>query len=359
MKKFTLAAALGIASATGALATTLAGIGLFATLSASTAHAAVPPSSATLTLINGWTNAPFGTSVAFVDTTSNTVHLKGAIATTGTNPVPFVLPSAFRPATDVYVPVDLCNATNGRLWIQTNGTVTVQAETSFANAQCFTSLDGATYAKNTSGYSALTLINGWTGAGFSTSAPAARLISGIVRHKGSVETSGTNAEPFVLPAGLRPATNVYVPVDLCNAAKGRLIIQPTGDVTVEAENNFSDAQCFTSLDGASFSLTAFKPLKLKHGWADSPYGTAAPAVKTISGTVFFQGAMVTSGNNTEPFVLPAKYRPLTNVYISVDMCNATGGRLNISPSGVVSVEAETSFGNAQCFTSLDGASFVQ
>jgi hypothetical protein len=358
MKKFTLAAALGVATATGALATTLAGIGLFETLSASTAHAAVPPSSATLTLLNGWTNAPFGTSVAFVDSTGNTVHLKGAIATAGTNPVPFVLPTAFRPATDVYVAVDLCDATTGRLWIQTNGTVTVQA-TTFSNAQCFTSLDGATYAKNTTGYSNLTLINGWTGGGFNTSQPAAALIANVVRLKGSVETSGTNAEPFLLPPGFRPSTNVYVPVDLCNAAKGRLIIQPTGDVTVQAENNFSDAQCFTSLDGASFGLTAFKALKLKHGWTDTVFSTAAPAAKTISGAVTFQGAMSTSGTNTEPFVLPASMRPLTNVYIPVDMCNATGGRLNISPSGVVSVEAETTFGDAQCFTSLEGASFVK
>ena len=40
---------------------------------------------------------PFGTSAAAVRTVSGIVHLKGAIATTGTNPVPFTLPSAFRP----------------------------------------------------------------------------------------------------------------------------------------------------------------------------------------------------------------------------------------------------------------------
>lgn len=35
-------------------------------------------------------------------------------------------------------------------------------------------------------------------------------------------------------------------------ACGRLFIQPDGVVTVQAENSFSDAQCFTSLDGTSF-----------------------------------------------------------------------------------------------------------
>jgi len=38
-----------------------------------------------------------------------------------------------------------------------------------------------------------------------------------------------------------------------------LVIQPTGVVTVQAEGAFSNAQCFTSLDGASFSITGFTP----------------------------------------------------------------------------------------------------
>jgi hypothetical protein len=75
------------------------------------------------------------------------VHFKGAIAS-GTSPVAFTLPAAFRPVTDVYIPVDLCNATKGRLFIQTSGAVTVQAEGGvFSNAQCFTSLDGASFVQ--------------------------------------------------------------------------------------------------------------------------------------------------------------------------------------------------------------------
>jgi hypothetical protein len=43
-------------------------------------------------------------------------------------------------------------------------------------------------------------------------------------------------------------------VDLCNATNGRLFIQPSGVATVQAENGtFSNAQCFTSLDGVSFT----------------------------------------------------------------------------------------------------------
>ncbi len=100
-----------------------------------------------LRLHNGWFSAPFGTSAAAARVISGIVHLKGAIATTGANPVPFTLSAAFRPAATVFIPVDLCNATNGRLQIQPSGTVTVQAEGgNFANAACFTSLDGASFA---------------------------------------------------------------------------------------------------------------------------------------------------------------------------------------------------------------------
>jgi hypothetical protein len=100
-----------------------------------------------LTLQNGWTTSPFGTSAAAAYTISGIVHLKGAIATTGTNPVPFTLPAAFRPASVVFIPVGLCNATNGRLQIEPTGVVTVQVEGgTFSHAACFTSLDGASFA---------------------------------------------------------------------------------------------------------------------------------------------------------------------------------------------------------------------
>jgi hypothetical protein len=112
-----------------------------------TLPSAPSPSSYTpLTLKNGWSGAPFGTSNPEVRTISGIVTLKGAMATTGSNSVAFTLPSGFRPATDVYVPVDMCDATNGRLFIQHNGTVSVEAETDFANARCFTSLDGVSFA---------------------------------------------------------------------------------------------------------------------------------------------------------------------------------------------------------------------
>ena len=236
--------------ATGALCATAVMLPLLGAGAAQARVTAITP----LTLKNGWTNAPFGTSNAAVSTVSGIVHFKGAIATGGTNAVPFTLPKAFRPTTNVFIPVDLCNATNGRLDIAANGVVSVQAEgNNFSNAACFTSLDGAQFAKSATSFTALTLKNGWTNAPFSTSKAEVRNINGVIYFKGAIATSGTNAVPFTLPKAFRPTTAVYVKVDLCNATNGRLFIQPSGVVTVEAEGGtFSNAQCFTSLDGVSF-----------------------------------------------------------------------------------------------------------
>jgi hypothetical protein len=310
-----------------------------------------------LTLQNGWANAPFGTSSAEAASISGIVHLKGAISG-GTSSVVFTLPAQFRPARNVFVPVDLCNAAKGTLFITPSGAVTVEAEGGkFSNAQCFTSLDGASFASTTAGFTSLVLQNGWTNAPFGTSNAAATNLSGVVHLKGAI-SSGTTSTVFTLPLAFRPATTVYVPVDLCNATNGRLMIDSGGVVHVQAEGLFSNAQCFTSLDGAVFNATAVTALTLANGWMTSPGTTSPPAASLSSGIVTFAGAMSTNGVIGVAFTLPAQFRPAKNVYVPVDLCSAAKGRLTIAPSGVVSVQAAISFASAQCFTSLDGASFA-
>jgi hypothetical protein len=244
--------------------------------------------------------------------------------------------------------------------------VTIQAENgTFSNAQCFTSLDGASFAPAaTSGFVPLTLINNWTNAPFGTSNAAIVNLNGTFHFKGAI-ASGNSSQPFTMPSGFFPLVEVYIPIDLCNATKGRLHISLTGTVNIGAENGtFSNAQCFTSLDGAWFTvlqeLDGFQDLTLINGWTDNPFVTSPAAIGRISGVVYFRGAMATSGSNAQPFTLPSGFRPKTNVYVPIDLCNATKGRLFIQPSGSVTVQAENgTFSNAQCFTSLDGASFVQ
>jgi hypothetical protein len=225
----------------------------------------------------------------------------------------------------------------------------------------FTSLDGASFALNSSGFKSLTLLNGWQDYGSGVAKAEVKNINGIVHFKGAI-AGGSNDEPFVLPSGFRPAKLVYVPVDLINGTNGRLVIYPDGLVYIEAEDgSLSNAQGFTSLDGAWFVAkdSGFDKLSLTNGWTDYESGTGQAKAKIVNGIVYFQGAISTSGNSVYAFVLPSSMTPPTNVYVPIDLCNATKGRLDISPDGSVEVQAETSFNNAKCFTSLEGASFVK
>lgn len=309
-----------------------------------------------LTLINSWTNAPFATTNAGVALVNGVVQLRGAIATSGASAQPFVLPSGFRPSTTAYVPVNLCNSTKGRLLIQPTGDVTVQTLGAFSDAQCFTSLEGASFAVSNAGYTSLALQNGWTNAPFATRNAAVKNNSGVIQFQGAI-ASGTTGVAFTLPVGFRPSTNAYVPIDLCNSNKGRLFIQPSGVVTVQAETAFSEAQCFTSLEGASFVLaTGGTALTLQNSWVNAPFATRNATFSNIGGIVRFQGA-IASGTTGLAFTLPAAARPATDVYVPVDLCNATKGRILIQPSGAVSVQSQGAFSNAQCFTSLEGAAF--
>jgi len=322
----------------------------------SSSHALAPFQ--TLALENGWTHAPFGTRNAAASLDSGIVYLRGAIAS-GTSSVIFTLPPTMRPLAMAYVQVDLCNAAQGRLVIQPSGVVSVQAEGgTFANAQCFTSLEGASFAVSASGFTQLVLQNGWTHAPFSTSSAALRDLGGVVHLRGAI-ANGTSGVAFTLPGGLAPATNMWVPVDLCNATRGRLFIQPSGVVTVEAEGGaFANAQCFTSLEGVSFAVSAFgfAALALQSGWTHAPFGTSVAAGRDLDGNVYLKGA-VAGGTSAGIFTLPSGLRPPTNVFVPIDLCDSTKGRLIIQPSGAVGVQANGAFSNAQCFTSLDGASF--
>ena len=46
----------------------------------------------------------------------------------------------------------------------------------------------------------------------------------------------------------------------------------------------------------------------------------------------FQGA-IDNGTVAKVFTIPSDMRPLKNVFIAVDLCNAQNGRLAIKPSG--------------------------
>jgi len=350
------------ASAVCAAAVALPLISAAGAQAAASAPHALTSSWTSLKLQNGWADYGFGTAGPAVTNISGIVHLKGEIATNGTNQAPFTLPARDRPATAVFVPVDLAAGTAGQLEIAPSGVVAVIPEQSWSNAQTLTSLDGISFATSGSSFTKLTLKNGWTIGGSTSPGAAVRNISGIVHFRGLIATKGSNDVPFTLPSGFRPGHMVYVPVTLCSGNNGRLDIYPSGLVQVEAEGGtWSHAQCFTSLDGAWFAKSAslYTPLTLQNGWASYGVSTASPAVRKISGIVHLEGAMATPGTDPRAFTLPAGFRPAHYVDVSVDTDSANRAHIVIAPSGQAIVFPEGNlWNNASSFTSLDGVSFA-
>jgi hypothetical protein len=316
---------------------------------------------APLSLVNGWATAP-SSGAPGVAKISGVVHLNGAMATAGTNSTAFTLPVGFRPAVNVYVSVDLCNAAKGRLFISPTGAVSVGVAPggAWSNAQCRTSLEGVSFTA--SDFTPLSLESGWSHAPFGTGRAGAAISAGIVQLRGATGTAGAVATAFTLPPPFRPGNAVYLPVNLCDAAKGRLVIQPTGVATVvSADGNFGAASCFTSLDGVSFpvSTSSFTPLApLSNGWTNANLNTRPPSVANVGGIVRLAGAMKTTGSSMTAFTLPPSVRPPTNIYVPVDLVGGKKGRLNIEPSGVVTVQSAGAPSDAQQFTSLEGAWFA-
>jgi hypothetical protein len=337
----------------------VATVRLSATAAGRTGTASITAPAGALTLLNGWTNATFGTAAAAATLVSGIVHLKGAITTKGTNQNAFVLPPAMWPSATVFVKVDMCGSATGWMQINSDGTATVAPANSFSDMQCLTSLDGVSFALSAS--TPLTPENGWTGEPFGTAAPGATVIGGVVHLRGAIATAGTIATVFTLPLALRPAASTYVPVAMCDATNGRLLIQPDGTVSVEEENSqFSEAACITSLDGATYALHAPVSLTPLNGWLGGPFSTGQPSASLLSGVVELRGAIATGGSNPDAFTLPTALRPARDVYVYADLCDSTNGRLFIQPDGTVSVQAEGgNFGNASCFTSLDGVSYLR
>jgi hypothetical protein len=314
-----------------------------------------------VTLDNYWQNAPFSAHRIGFSVSQGLVHLRGAMSSTATSIDAFTLPAEARPSSEVYLPVSLCNAGKGRLHISTGGLATVSADGPWSDAQCLVSLDGLSYPVSTSGYTALTLKNSWVNAPYATRNAVAKDIGGFVHLAGGI-ASGTASGVFQLPAGLRPSSAVYVTTDLCNGRKGRLQITPDGSTVVETDGAFSDATCFTSLEGVTFAKNtgAATTLTLLNGWSGAPYNTRVPAALNDKGIIRLQGAMA-SGQPQVAFTLPLEMWPKRNVYVTADLCSASRGRLFISTDGTVRVDnASGTFNDtAGCFTSLEGIWYTQ
>jgi hypothetical protein len=214
-------------------------------------------------------------------------------------------------------------------------------------------------------YQNLTLLNGWEQYSPQTGIPKVTIDQHNVVHlKGAIsQGSGSAAGVFVLPLKYRPNRIVYVPVTLLNGAFGRLIIETTGTVSVQAASAQSDAQQFTSLEGVTFSKgrapLQYSNIVLKNGWARYNDITGRPAAALdTNNVVHLKGAMKqTSGTIALAFTLARGFRPNRDVYIHVNTVLGRPGRVNIHKNGDVYVQAAGTFDDAQVFTSLEGVSY--
>ncbi len=317
-----------------------------------------------LTLTNGWTPTSFGTATPAVTVANGIAYFKGAISTTPTNAsdAPFTVPSGFRPSKVVYLPTNMCDSSSGELYVPPTGAAQAISNGASANENCFTSLDGVSFALSAASFTPLKLGQGWQNPANSGRRAGVRLVDGIVRFEGEIRKTGKNPILFTLPAKFRPATDVALHVNMCTGSLGQLSITPKGVVREQPEENLTFApKCGISLDGASFALPSktFTPLKLINGWKNA-HGMAAAAVRVRSGIVQFRGAISTKAAIASAFVLPAQFRPASNVFVTVTLCGGNNGRLDIAADGDVSIEAEGGdFAAAQCLTSMEGTWFAR
>ena len=322
-----------------------------------TAAGAAGPKYTPLVLDNGATTTSQSAVPAF-RLASNVVTFKGGLQQ-GSSTEVFTLPAKETPATDVYIALAPCefSGSNRRLHIAPTGQAVVESKPlSFG---CTISLDGASFTLTEKGSKPLPLTNGWTNAPFNTSNAAVRMVSGVVRLQGAV-SGGTSPVIGTLPKQFWPKNHVVMTIDLCDSAHGLLDIGPQGTLTVFADV-FTQAQCFTSLDGVTYVKASAKAATLENGWAGQIGGR--PAGVHASGKVVHFEGVVADGTDALIMTLPAKDAPATDVIVPVTVCGtgAAGSyaSLLIEPSGAVSIATPGDLSAASCTTDLDGAWFAQ
>jgi hypothetical protein len=99
---------------------------------------------ASVPLRSGWTNTTAGTNTLAVKNDNGVIRFRGAVATTGTDMRPFVLPQQHRPATLVYTPIDVCGGKKGQAVFLPDGTVLIQLPTA-VSPLCYASFEGVSF----------------------------------------------------------------------------------------------------------------------------------------------------------------------------------------------------------------------
>ena len=100
----------------------------------------------------------------------------------------------------------------------------------------------------------------------------------------------------------------------------------------------------------------WQPLSLQNGWhsEQSAWNSGDPAYCIDNGIVYLSGSLAQSGSSVNYFAqLPQRYRPASNMYLSVYTYASTTGVVQIDTDGTMYAYG----GSATQFTSLAGISF--
>jgi hypothetical protein len=314
-----------------------------------------------LALINGWQSA--GGSPPSWAVKAGVVYLSGAVqeATSLTNDVFAVLPTAARPAHALWVTVQgNFTSTVATVSIAPDGELQAYSSPS-TTAQFYTSLAAVSFPAAATASRKLTLRHGWKSSqgAWHSGDPSYHVSGGVVYLSGSLhQASGSNTEFAVLPRAARPASIMYLTVYTYKGTTGVLRIYRDG----EASAYGGLARSFTSLAGVSYPA-ADSPrhkLALVNGWrsAQGPDRTGDPSYQVSGGVVYLAGSLYQPGAGSSAFArLPAGARPVNNLYIKVYTFGGTLGTLVISTTGEMKVFSSTPR-SSRDFTSLAGISYA-
>jgi hypothetical protein len=327
------------------------------------ADAATAPASAvtihpiSLNSANFSPSAGFGSrEPAWYRDSSGVIHLQGAAtqtSTAGSTPnLIGTLPTAARPAADVYTIVHTFNGTYADLAIDSNGQISlINPRPPAIQDYSFVSLESITYRPALAGSFIQVAGPDWSGIPTFGSRDAKwyKDSSGVIHLQGSVSqihTIGSDPNMLgLLPAAARPTANLFFIVHTFNGTYADLSIDTSGNISVinprpPAVQDYS----FVSLEGISYQLKpAGNVATIGPDWAQfAGFGARVPAwFKDKSGIVHLEGAAMqtSTGGSTPNLVatLQPAARPASTVYTVVHTFNGTYADLAIEPNGQIFV----------------------
>ena len=356
--------ALAIAAAALALACSFGG-SASATSRASIQHAAAPAQQAgaiatsvrwhRLTLRNGWASSQsqYGSGNPAVAVQRGIVYLSGSMhQASGTSTQFATLPRGFRPRHNLWLPVYSFSGTEGSIEIAATG----QMFAFGADVTAYTSLAGISYPVRSVRLHNLHLLDGWTSSQsqFNSGNPAAGVQGGVVYLAGSMHGVSATGNLFAtMPAGLRPARNMFVPAYTFGGAPGGIAVSLAGRMFAfgQADGNY------TSLAGISYPVTSVRMhnLGLVNGWTTVPSVLGGrPTAGIQNGIVYLTGAIhQSSGTSTRFATLPRALRPAHNLWLPIFTAPGVIGSIEIAHNGQM-----FAFGiDAHNYSGLAGISF--